>query len=75
MARIEDGSQPHTRLERHDHDSVHLVVDNVTNLSKVDRVDDFIIPILLVTIKVFSLTTVTCVPSAALRQTENIQPT
>jgi len=72
MAGIEDGSQPHARLQRLDHNSVHLVVDNVTDLSEIDRVDDFVIPILLIAIEIFSLTSMTCAPSAGFRQNGNI---
>jgi hypothetical protein len=38
---------------------VHLVVHNVAGLSKVDRVDDFIVSVFLVAIQVRSLTTMT----------------
>jgi len=61
MARIEDGRQPHTRLQWLNHNSVHLVVDNVADLSKINRVDDFIIPVLFIAIKIFCLTSVACV--------------
>jgi hypothetical protein len=46
---------------------MHLVIDNMANLSEIDRIDDFIIPILLVAIEILSLTTVTWSPSAGSR--------
>jgi hypothetical protein len=49
---------------------VHLVVDNVTDLSEIDRVDDFIIPILFIAIKIFGLTSMACIPSAGKFETE-----
>ena len=75
MARIEDGSQPDTWLQGHDHNPVHLVIDNVTDLSEIDRVDDFIIPIFLIAVQIFSLASVTCIMSAASRYRDDIQLT
>ena len=59
MARVEDSGQTHTRNEILDHDEVHLIVDNVTCLAEIDRVDDLVIAVFLVTVEVFCLTTVT----------------
>lgn len=36
---------------------VHLVVDNVTSGPEVNRVDNLVVPVLLVTVKVFGLST------------------
>lgn len=41
------------------HDTVHLVVNNVSSLSEIDWVNDLIVPIVLITIQIFSLTSVT----------------
>jgi hypothetical protein len=49
---------------------MHLVIDNVTDLSEIDRVDDFIIPILFVAIKIFGLTSMACFPLAGKFETE-----
>jgi hypothetical protein len=38
---------------------VHLVVDDVTNLAEIDGVDDLIVTVFLIAVKVFCLTTVT----------------
>jgi len=43
---------------------VHLIIDNVTNLSEVNRVDDFIIPIFLIAVKILGLASMTCIMSA-----------
>jgi hypothetical protein len=37
---------------------VHLIINNVTRDPEVDRVDDFVISILLITIKIWCLTAV-----------------
>ncbi|KAG9967275.1 peptidase C14, partial [Aureobasidium melanogenum] len=57
VARVEDGSQSHTGGEILDHDEMHLVVNNVTCLAEVDRVDDFVVAVFFVTVEIFSLTT------------------
>jgi hypothetical protein len=49
---------------------VHLVVDNVADLSKINRVDDFIIPVLFIAVKIFCLTSVACVLSARVFEPE-----
>jgi hypothetical protein len=45
-------------LEGRDHDTVHFVVDNVAGCAEVDRVDYFVITIVLVAVKVFGLAAV-----------------
>jgi hypothetical protein len=59
MAGIEDCSQSHTRLQWHYHDSVHLVVHNMSNLSEIDRIDNLVVAIFFVTIKILGLAAVT----------------
>jgi hypothetical protein len=59
MARIEDRGQTHTRLQWLYHDSVHFVIDNVSDLTEIDWVDDLIVSVLLVSIEILSLTTMT----------------
>jgi hypothetical protein len=46
-------------MQRPHHDSVHLVIGDVTDLAEVDRVDDLVESVLLVSIKVLSLTAMT----------------
>jgi hypothetical protein len=38
---------------------MHLIIDNMSDLSEIDRVDDLVITILLISIEIFGLTTVT----------------
>lgn len=38
---------------------MHLVVNNVTCLAEVDRVDDFVVAVFFIAIEIFSLTTMT----------------
>lgn len=68
MARVEDRSEPHAWLQRRDHDSVHLVIDNVSDLAEIDRIDDLVVPVLLVPVEIFGLATVPCVMSAMLER-------
>jgi hypothetical protein len=58
MARIKDRGQAHTSLQRLYQDSVHLIIDNVSNLAEINWVDGLVVPVLLVSIKILSLTTV-----------------
>lgn len=58
VAGVENGSQAHTRSERFDHDVVHEVVDNMACLAEIDRIDYFIVAVILVAVKVFSLAAV-----------------
>ena len=39
---------------------MHLVVDNVTGCAEIDGVDDLIVAIIFVAIKIFGLTSVSC---------------
>lgn len=57
VARVKNGSQSNTGLQRHDHDPVHLVVNNVPDLSEVYRVDDLIVAVLFIAIQIGRLTT------------------
>ena len=50
MAGIENGGQAHAGLEGFDHDDMHIVVDDVSDLSEVDWVDYFIIAIVFVAV-------------------------
>ena len=59
MAGIENGSQANAGLKRRDQNSVHLVVNNVTGLSEINRVNDFIVAILFISVKVLGLSTMT----------------
>ena len=43
------------------HDLVHLIIDNVPSLPEVHGVDNFVIPVLFITIQIFRLTSVTAV--------------
>ena len=42
------------------HNTMHLIVDNVTSLSKVNRIYHFVVSIVLVAVQIGGLTTVTC---------------
>ena len=59
VTRVEDSGQTHTGNEILDHDEVHLIINNVACLAEVDRVDDLVIAVFLVTVDIFCLTTVT----------------
>ena len=59
VAGIEDGGEADPGLEGADHYAVHLVVDDVAGYTEVDGIDDFIVAVFFVTVKVFSLTAVT----------------
>lgn len=63
MARVEDGGEANTGLEGLYHDAVHFIVDNVAGHSEVDRVDDLIVAIFLVAVKILGLTAVTWKPT------------
>lgn len=60
MARVENGSQANASAEWTDHDSVHLVVDNMTGLAEIDRIYDLVIAILFVPVEIWRLTAVAC---------------
>jgi hypothetical protein len=60
VARVEDGCQADTGLKGTNHDAVHLVVGNVARLSEIDRVNDFIVTIVFVAVKILCLSTMTC---------------
>lgn len=57
---IEDSRQSDTRLQRFDHDPVHLIVDNVAGSPEIDRVDNFVVSVVFVTVEVRRLSTVSC---------------
>lgn len=63
MAGVEDGGQTDARDEGLDHDTVHLVVYDVAGRSKVYGIDDFIVAVFFIPIKIRSLTTVAYVVS------------
>jgi hypothetical protein len=58
MARVKDCGQSHTRLQRLYQDSVHLIVDNVSDLAEINWVDAVVVLVFLVSIEILSLTTV-----------------
>lgn len=58
MAGIENGRKPYAWLQRVDHDAVHFIINDVTSLSEIHRVDDFVVAIILVAVFVGSLTAV-----------------
>lgn len=58
MARVEDGRQTDTLLERLDHVVVNLIVNDVAVVLKVDRVDNFVVAIVFVAVLVFGLSAV-----------------
>lgn len=60
VARVEDGREAHAGLQRRHHDAVHLVVDNVSSLAKVDGVNDFVVAVLFVAVQILGLSTVSC---------------
>lgn len=55
VARVEDGGETHAGLEGAHHDAVHLVVGDVAGLAEVDRVDDLVVAVFLIAVKVFCL--------------------
>lgn len=60
MARVKNGCQSYARLQVGYQYAVHFVVDNVTRGPEVDRVDDLVVTVVLVTIKILCLSTVPC---------------
>lgn len=58
MARVEDGREAHTGQQRPDDDVVDLVVDNVAVVGVVDRIDDLIVAVILVAVKILGLASV-----------------
>jgi hypothetical protein len=60
VARVKNGCQSDTGLERLDHDAVHLVVYDVTCDAEINRVNNLVVTIIFVTIQIRSLTTVAC---------------
>jgi len=57
MARVEDSGQSTTRREGLNHNFMHNIVNDVSILLIIDRINDFVIPITLVAIQIFSLAT------------------
>jgi len=60
VAGVEDSCEPYASLQGFYHDDVHIVVDNVTGLSEVNRIDHFVVAIVLVPIQIFGLTAMAC---------------
>lgn len=58
MARVEDGGQANTGSERLDDVKVDFVVDDVSCLLEVHRVDDFVVAVFFVAVDVFGLSAV-----------------
>lgn len=65
MAGIENGRHADAWSERGDADGVDLVVDDVAFGLEVDRVDDLVVPVILVAVEVFGLAAVSCECSSA----------
>jgi hypothetical protein len=59
VAGVEYGRESYTSRQGRNHDSVHLVVRDVPILPKIHGVDDLVVTIRLVSVKVFCLSTVT----------------
>jgi hypothetical protein len=55
---IKDGGQANTSLEGLDTHGVNVVVYDVAILCVVDRIDDFIIAVILIAVQVFGLASV-----------------
>ena len=60
VAGVEDGGQAHTWLEGLYHDAVHLIVNDVACYSEVDGVDDFVVAVVFVAVKIRCLPAVAC---------------
>lgn len=60
VAGVEDGRETNTGQQGLHNVEVDLVVDNVAVLLMIDRVDDFVVAVILVAIEIFRLTSVTC---------------
>lgn len=60
VAAVEDAGQAHTRLERLHDSKVNLIVDDVAGGLEVNRVDNLIKAVFLITVGIFSLPTVAC---------------
>jgi hypothetical protein len=60
MTRIEDGGESHTGLEGLDHDTVHLVVDNVAGGAEINWVDDLVVTVIFIAVEIFGLAAVSC---------------
>lgn len=58
MAGVEDSCEANSGLEGTNHDSVHFVVDDVASGAEVDWVDDFVVAIVFIAIKILGLSTV-----------------
>lgn len=66
VAGIENGGQSDSGLERRNHDTVHLVINNVASSAEVHWVNYFIVAVVLVTVKVLCLTAVSCMNVSSL---------
>lgn len=58
VAGVEDGSEAHTWLQWLNHDTVHLVVYDVTCLAEINGVDHLIVAVLFVAVQIFGLSSV-----------------
>lgn len=58
MTRVENRGETHAGPKGLDDVVMYLVVDNVAGLLMVDRVDDFVVSIVLVAVEIFGLSTV-----------------
>lgn len=61
VARVEDGRQSDTGLERLHNHVMKVVVDDVARVLVIYRVDNFIVTVLLITVFVLRLSTMTCI--------------
>jgi hypothetical protein len=65
VAAVEDGRQAHTGRQGLDHVMVDLIVNDVACCLKVERVNDLVMAVLLVAVKVLCLSAVACSLSAS----------
>ena len=59
VAGVEDRSQSYSRLEWSNHDPVHFIINNMACGTEIDRVNDFVVTIVFITVQIGRLTTVT----------------
>ncbi len=62
MARIEDGGKANAPLQGTHHDPVHFVVRDVADMAEIDRINDFVVAVVFVSVEIFGLTTMALDP-------------
>ncbi len=60
MARVKDGRKTHTRSQWLDNSEMYLVIYNMSILSEIDRVNNFVKAVVFVAVYIFGLSTVAC---------------